>query len=72
MKLSGNLCAGAGCNTCDNDKIGDPTDCHVEQLESWFDAGQLALHPSVRRHFQCTCCVPEASLRHFRSSIARQ
>ena len=57
---------GAIFNTLDNDKSGlqhtacQQTVCYVEQLESWFNAGQVAF---FLRHLRCTS-VPEASNLH--------
>ena len=55
-----NFCFGAMVNTLESDKIqfqltaSQQTTSSVEQLESWFDAGQVALFPSVLRHVHCT------------------
>ena len=52
-------------NTFHSDRIGfqvtvcHQTGCYMEQMESWFDAGQVALFPIVLKRCQPTC-VPEA------------
>ena len=62
-------------NAFDPDKRGfqltvcPETGCYAEQLESWFDARQVASFPVVLKLYQCTC-VPEASnLRLLCSSV---
>ena len=63
-KLENRMCL---VNAYDRDKIGfqiticQQTDCYVEQLESWFDAGHLALFPIVVMHCQCTCGCQKAN-----------
>ena len=53
-------------NTFDSDQSGfllavcQQTGSYVEQLDSWFDAGQVALFPIVLSLFPSTC-VPEPS-----------